>query len=59
MLTFETPHDPDRMASFLNIRVADVEGSTPTGARRGPVFLTLPRQRATEIRCYVRDPDRL
>jgi catechol 2,3-dioxygenase-like lactoylglutathione lyase family enzyme len=36
MVTLETPHDPDRMPSFLNIRVADIEGSTPTGARRGP-----------------------
>jgi hypothetical protein len=30
MVTLETPHDPDRMPSFLNIRVADSEGSTPT-----------------------------
>jgi hypothetical protein len=45
------------MASFLNIRVADIEGSTPTGAQRGPVFLTLLHQRATEIRCYLGDPD--
>ncbi|HEY2439018.1 MAG TPA: hypothetical protein VGI07_02240 [Solirubrobacteraceae bacterium] len=57
MVTLETPHDPDRMASFLNIRVADIEGSTPTGAQRGPVFLTLLHQRATEIRCYLGDPD--
>ena len=35
MVTLETPHDPDRMPR-LNIRAADIEGSTPTGARRGP-----------------------
>jgi hypothetical protein len=25
MVTLETPHDPDRMPSFLNIRVAEIE----------------------------------
>jgi hypothetical protein len=36
MVTLGTPRDLDRVSRFLNIRVADIGGSTPTGARRGP-----------------------
>jgi catechol 2,3-dioxygenase-like lactoylglutathione lyase family enzyme len=49
-VTLETPPDPDRVNSFLNIRVA-------RWRERGAQFLTPPKQHATEIRCYIRDPD--
>jgi catechol 2,3-dioxygenase-like lactoylglutathione lyase family enzyme len=42
-VTLETPGDPDRVSSFLNIR--------------GAHFLTPPKQHQYEIRCYIRDPD--
>ena len=31
-VTLETPDDPDRVSSFLNIRVEDITLSTPNGA---------------------------
>jgi catechol 2,3-dioxygenase-like lactoylglutathione lyase family enzyme len=56
-VTLETPPDPDRVSSFLNIRVADIASIYADWSAKGAEFLTPPQQRATEIRCYVRDPD--
>ena len=56
-VTLETPRDADRVSSFLNIRVADIESVYAEWCARGAEFLTPPKQHETEIRCYVRDPD--
>ena len=56
-VTLETPPDPDRVSSFLNIRVADIEAVYAEWSARGAEFLTPPKQHETEIRCYLRDPD--
>ena len=56
-VTLETPRDPDRTSSFLNIRVADIGAVYAEWSSRGAEFLTPPKQHATEIRCYIRDPD--
>ncbi len=56
-VTLETPSDPDRVSSFLNIRVADIEAVYSDWSSRGANFLTPPKQHAAEIRCYIRDPD--
>jgi catechol 2,3-dioxygenase-like lactoylglutathione lyase family enzyme len=56
-VTLETPSDPDRVSSFLNIRVADIEAVYSDWSSRGAEFLTPPKQHASEIRCYIRDPD--
>jgi catechol 2,3-dioxygenase-like lactoylglutathione lyase family enzyme len=56
-VTLEAPPDPDRVSSFLNIRVADIQSVYEEWSARGAEFLTPPQQRATEIRCYIRDPD--
>jgi catechol 2,3-dioxygenase-like lactoylglutathione lyase family enzyme len=56
-VTLETPREPDRVSSFLNIRVADIEAVYAEWGARGAEFLTPPKHHATEIRCYVRDPD--
>jgi len=56
-VTLETPPDPDRASSFLNIRVADIHAVYEEWSARGADFLTPPQPRATEIRCYIRDPD--
>jgi catechol 2,3-dioxygenase-like lactoylglutathione lyase family enzyme len=56
-VVLETPPDPDRTSAFLNIRVADIEAVYNDWSSRGAEFLTPPQQRATEIRCYIRDPD--
>ena len=53
----ETPPDPNRTSSFLNIRVADIQAVYELWSSRGAEFLTPPIRRETEIRCYVRDPD--
>jgi catechol 2,3-dioxygenase-like lactoylglutathione lyase family enzyme len=56
-VTLETPPDPDRVSSFLNIRVADIQAVYAEWSARGAEFLTPPIDRGAEIRCYLRDPD--
>jgi catechol 2,3-dioxygenase-like lactoylglutathione lyase family enzyme len=53
----ETPADPDRVSSFLNIRVADIHAIYSDWSARGAQFLTPPKDHGREIRCYLRDPD--
>jgi catechol 2,3-dioxygenase-like lactoylglutathione lyase family enzyme len=56
-VTLETQPDSDRVSSFLNIRVADIQAVYDEWSARGAQFLTPPKQHETEIRCYIRDPD--
>jgi catechol 2,3-dioxygenase-like lactoylglutathione lyase family enzyme len=56
-VTLEPPRDPDRVSSFLNIRVADIRESHEQWRARGAEFLTPPTDRGVELRCYMRDPD--
>ena len=56
-VTLEPPQNPDRVSSFLNIRVADIQAVYAEWSARGAQFLTPPKQHETEIRCYIRDPD--
>ncbi len=56
-VTLETPRDPDRVSSFLNIRVKDIEAVYAEWSAKGAQFLTPPKQHQYEIRCYIRDPD--
>jgi predicted enzyme related to lactoylglutathione lyase len=56
-VTLETPPDPDRTSSFLNIRVSDIQAVYAEWSARGAQFLTPPKQHKTELRCYIRDPD--
>jgi catechol 2,3-dioxygenase-like lactoylglutathione lyase family enzyme len=56
-VTLETPGDPDRVSSFLNIRVTDIHARYAEWSAKGAQFLTPPKQHAYEIRCYIRDPD--
>jgi catechol 2,3-dioxygenase-like lactoylglutathione lyase family enzyme len=56
-VTLETPPDRDRVSSFLNIRVADIQAVYTEWKARGAQFLTPPKEHETEIRCYIRDPD--
>ena len=53
----ETPRDPDRVSTFLNIRVKDIHAVYSEWSARGAKFLTSPKQHQYEIRCYMRDPD--
>jgi catechol 2,3-dioxygenase-like lactoylglutathione lyase family enzyme len=56
-VTLQTPADPDRVSSFLNLRVADIDAAYTEWKARGADFLTPPKQHPVEIRCYIRDPD--
>jgi catechol 2,3-dioxygenase-like lactoylglutathione lyase family enzyme len=53
----ETPPDPERTSSFLNIRVADIQAVHAEWSARGAEFLTPPKDLGAESRCYIRDPD--
>jgi catechol 2,3-dioxygenase-like lactoylglutathione lyase family enzyme len=56
-VTLETPRDPDRVSSFLNIRVKDIAAVYADWSAKGAQFLTPPKYHQYEIRCYLRDPD--
>ncbi|HUE28171.1 MAG TPA: VOC family protein, partial [Solirubrobacteraceae bacterium] len=49
-VTLETPRDPHRTSSFLNIRVKDIASVYADWSARGAEFLTPPKQHAYEIR---------
>jgi catechol 2,3-dioxygenase-like lactoylglutathione lyase family enzyme len=49
--------DPDSVSSFLNIRVADIQASYKLWRSRGAEFITEPKDKYGETRCYIRDPD--
>ena len=53
----ETPREPTRASSFLNIRVADIQAVFDDWRSRGAAFITEPQDLGSEIRCYMRDPD--
>ncbi|HYU59758.1 MAG TPA: VOC family protein [Solirubrobacterales bacterium] len=53
----ETPPDPNRVSSFLNVRVADINTIYEEWRSRGAEFITPPIDHGREIRCYTRDPD--
>jgi catechol 2,3-dioxygenase-like lactoylglutathione lyase family enzyme len=56
-VTAAPPSDPNRLSSFLNIRVVDIKRCYDLWRSRGAKFITEPKVHATEIRCYMRDPD--
>src|SRR3954462_7797214 len=51
------PADPDTVSSFMNIRVADIRASYDLWSSRGAEFITDPKEKYGETRCYIRDPD--
>ena len=51
------PGDPNILSSFLNLRVSDVRKCYELWSSRGAKFLTEPKVHASEVRCYMRDPD--
>jgi catechol 2,3-dioxygenase-like lactoylglutathione lyase family enzyme len=54
----ETPRDPNRVSSFLNLRVADIWDCYTKWKAKGTEFLTEPLDNhGQELRCYMRDPD--
>jgi lactoylglutathione lyase len=51
------PHDPNVLSNFINLRVADIKRCHEVWSSRGAKFITEPKVHATEMRCYMRDPD--
>jgi lactoylglutathione lyase len=51
------PRDPNVLSSFLNLRVNDINRCYELWSSRGARFVTEPKVHATELRCYMRDPD--
>src|SRR3984885_4951279 len=51
------PRDPNVLSIFLNLRVTDIRRSCDLWVSRGAKFITEPKVHATELRCYMRDPD--
>ena len=56
-VTLSVPADPDRVSSFMNIRVADIHACYELWRSRGAEFITEPKAKYGETRCYIRDPD--
>ena len=56
-VTLSVPSDPDKVSSFMNIRVADIQECYTLWRSRGAEFLTEPKDKYGETRCYIRDPD--
>jgi lactoylglutathione lyase len=51
------PRDPNLLSIFLNLRVSDIRRCYELWSSRGAKFITEPKIHATELRCYMRDPD--
>jgi predicted enzyme related to lactoylglutathione lyase len=56
-VTLHVPADPDSVSSFMNIRVADIHACYELWRSRGAEFITEPKEKYGETRCYIRDPD--
>jgi catechol 2,3-dioxygenase-like lactoylglutathione lyase family enzyme len=51
------PKDLNTLTSFINLRVVDIKRCYDVWRSRGAKFITEPKVHATEMRCYIRDPD--
>jgi putative intracellular protease/amidase/predicted enzyme related to lactoylglutathione lyase len=49
--------DRDKISGFMNIRVADIQACYELWKSRGAEFITEPKEKYGETRCYIRDPD--
>ena len=56
-VTLSVPPDPDKVSSFMNFRVADIQACYDLWRSRGAQFITEPKDKYGETRCYIRDPD--
>ena len=56
-VTLSVLADPNRVDSFMNFRVADIQACYQLWKSRGAKFITEPKEWDRETRCYIRDPD--
>ncbi|HVI08865.1 MAG TPA: VOC family protein [Candidatus Binatia bacterium] len=57
VVTASPPRDENILSIFLNLRVTDIRRYYDLWSSRGAKFITEPKVHATELRCYMRDPD--
>jgi catechol 2,3-dioxygenase-like lactoylglutathione lyase family enzyme len=51
------PRHPKELSLFLNLRVSNIRQLYDRWRSRGATFITEPKVHASELRCYMRDPD--
>jgi predicted enzyme related to lactoylglutathione lyase len=51
------PRDRNVLSIFLNLRVSDIRRCYELWTSLGAQLITEPKVHATELRCYMRDPD--
>ena len=51
------PPNAKVLSAFINLRVKDMAQCYALWRSRGADFITEPKVHASEIRCYIRDPD--
>ncbi len=56
-VTLSVLADQDKISSFMNIRVANIQACYELWKGRGAEFITPPIPKYGEIHCYIRDPD--
>jgi predicted enzyme related to lactoylglutathione lyase len=56
-IRLHVPADLNSFSSFMNIRVADIQACYDLWRQRGAEFITEPKDKYGETRCYIRDPD--
>lgn len=56
-VTLSVPPNPNHISSFMNLRVADIQACYELWKSRGAEFITEPKDKYGETRCYIRDPD--
>ena len=56
-VVLSVPPDPNKINSFMNFRVADIQACYELWKSRGAEFITPPIEKYGETRCYIRDPD--
>jgi catechol 2,3-dioxygenase-like lactoylglutathione lyase family enzyme len=53
----EPPTETGRLSCYLELRVADIWQTYREWSAKEAQFVTEPKDRGAEIRCYLRDPD--
>jgi catechol 2,3-dioxygenase-like lactoylglutathione lyase family enzyme len=56
-VTATPPRNPNDLSFFLNLCVSDIKRFYERWCSRGATFITEPKVHASELRCYMRDPD--
>jgi lactoylglutathione lyase len=51
------PLDPKVLSVFLNLRATDIRRYCDLWSSPSAKFINEPKVHATELRCYMRDPD--